>query len=718
MIRISGRDQPEATEPELWFWSKLTHLGEPLRLALDLTDLDTGGIGRLELAASFRGLSDQLRPSPAAEDDLPADHTVAVALDGHDLGKATWNGRRVGGFTARRLPTAAWTQGPAELVLQIPRRAGAASDQPIIDVVMLNWIELSYPHDGKVRPGQVELRVDAGAAAAIALSAPAGAAPTVYSDQGSRVRLGGSTAGSAELRLPRGAVSESFWLVEGPLLEPLAVERDELSDWASSDHQADYLMIAHARLLAETQRLAAFHRGRGLTVAVADIQDIYDEFNHGVPHPRALRDFISHARHDWRSPAPRFVLLVGDASWDTHNAIADDALYADWADRQLLTPGQGFRAREMTPYAEGVAWNDRNLVPAVAYRSSDGQAAADDWYVAEDLGNLEPAIAIGRLPVTEPAELAAIIDKTIASTSAPVGPWRRRVLWITNEDATMQQLTDGAVTQLAARGFVPTRVYPRPEEISNAGHQQTILDSFAAGQALVQFTGHGGRFIWRTGPPDPFKNHDLFTLEHLDALAASDRLPVVVSLSCHTAPFDHPSADSIGEKFLRLSHRGALAVIAASWRTLPFVSLVEGLATGLARPGTLGEALVRAKRSIASPDVTAMYNLLGDPALPTPVPQREVALDLLPAAGGEVLLSARLGAESFHGRVLVEWLDGHAASLAHEERAVEGPVASFRVPDLAGVRWASVYFWDEASGVDALGGLDLLDSSPAPTASP
>lgn len=718
MIRLSSRDREPGVEPEFWFWSKLTHLADPLRVPLDLTGLDAGDGGHVEVSASFRGLSERLHAWRRVPDDHPRDHLVTVALAGNELGELTWDGHRMGVFVGQPLLVSALGPGSAQLVFRVPRRPSGTPREPIIDVVMLNWIELSYPHDGVARPGQAKLWVEPSPdATAIELSVPAGSAAAVYSDTGRRVRLGPLAPRGGTLRLPRDTVAENFWLVEGPLLEPSGVELDAPTNWASAEHQADYLMIAHSRLLSATQRLADFHRSRGLAVAVADVQDLYDEFNHGIPHPRALRDFIDRARHGWRSPAPRFVLLVGDASWDPHNAVVDDALYADWVDRQLLAPGDAFRSREITPYEEGPARNDRNLVPAPVYLTPSGQAAADDWYVADDLGDLRPAIAIGRLPVAAPAELEAIVEKSIAWVGARVGPWRRQALWITNEEAVMQLFTDSAASRLATRGFVPTRVYPRPEETSNAGHQQTILDAFAAGQALVQFAGHGGRFIWRTGPPDPFKNHDLLTLDHLDTLTPSHRLPVVVSLSCHTAPFDHPSADSIGEKLLRLPDRGAVAVFAASWRSAPSLPLVEGFVGELARPGTLGEALVRAKQSIAIPDATAMYNLLGDPALPTPGPQREVALAARPAGDDGELLSARLPEGSFQGRVLVEWLDENAVSLGTEERAVEDPFLAFAVPELEGLRWASVYFWDEQSGVDALGGLDLLVSSPS-SASP
>ncbi len=79
--------------------------------------------------------------------------------------------------------------------------------------------------------------------------------------------------------------------------------------------------------------LADFHRERGLSVEIVDVEDIYEDFNYGIQNPESIRDFISWAYHEWQSPAPRFVLLAGDASWDYKNPIADDSHYADWTYR-------------------------------------------------------------------------------------------------------------------------------------------------------------------------------------------------------------------------------------------------------------------------------------------------------------------------------------------------------------------------------------------------
>ena len=84
---------------------------------------------------------------------------------------------------------------------------------------------------------------------------------------------------------------------EGGLLSPLGVFRDEPSRLKTALRQADYVMVAHERLKKALEPLADFHRRRGLKVAVVDIQDVYDEFNHGILHPRALKDFLSYAYH-------------------------------------------------------------------------------------------------------------------------------------------------------------------------------------------------------------------------------------------------------------------------------------------------------------------------------------------------------------------------------------------------------------------------------------
>ena len=71
-------------------------------------------------------------------------------------------------------------------------------------------------------------------------------------------------------------------------------------------------------------------------------------------------------------------------------------------------------------------------------------------------------------------------------------------------------------------------------EKSNEKHQERLLEAFAEGQLVVHFHGHGGRYIWRTGPTDYKKNRDLFNLDHLDMLEPSSRLQVMLRMTGST----------------------------------------------------------------------------------------------------------------------------------------------------------------------------------------
>ncbi len=51
---------------------------------------------------------------------------------------------------------------------------------------------------------------------------------------------------------------------------------------------------------------------------VVDIEDVYDEFSYGAHSAQALKDFLTRAATNW-TPPPRYVLLVGDASYDPRN---------------------------------------------------------------------------------------------------------------------------------------------------------------------------------------------------------------------------------------------------------------------------------------------------------------------------------------------------------------------------------------------------------------
>ena len=104
---------------------------------------------------------------------------------------------------------------------------------------------------------------------------------------------------------------------------PARITRDTPSWLRSSANGADYVIITHGDFRRASERLAAWRAqddrfGQPLTTAVVDVEDVYDEFSGGLLDPMAIRSFVSFAVHSW-DPAPFFILLVGDGTYDYKN---------------------------------------------------------------------------------------------------------------------------------------------------------------------------------------------------------------------------------------------------------------------------------------------------------------------------------------------------------------------------------------------------------------
>jgi hypothetical protein len=307
-----------------------------------------------------------------------------------------------------------------------------------------------------------------------------------------------------------------------------------------------------------------------------------------------------------------------------------------------------------------------------------------------------------------------MVAKTIDFVANPeLGPWRRNMLFITNESVGFQRRSDALVEELVARGYAPVKVYPQSSEAANKHHTQKIVDLFDRGLNIVHFIGHGGRYIWRTGPPDLKKNHDLFTLDHLDQLKSTRRLPVVLSLTCYSAPFDHPSADSIGEKLLRLADKGAIAIFAASWRNSPSPAVGRVLVQELSRPGvTIGEAIMKAKMQGRNDLLNQTYNLIGDPAVPAATPMGELRMEVS-RDGDRFEVTGRVEDEELlSGRAVVELTGQEGNVLSGDEIEISGgqfrlAVAAADTAAEATVRGARAYVWNAEAGRDAIGWAEL-----------
>jgi hypothetical protein len=287
-------------------------------------------------------------------------------------------------------------------------------------------------------------------------------------------------------------------------------------------------------------------------------------------------------------------------------------------------------------------------------------------------------------------------------------------MFITDELDSFKKTSDEIASVLGKQGFLADKVYASPKETDNAQHQNAIREGIDEGRLIVHFIGHGGRYIWRTGPPDLHKNADLFTLDDVSSLKDSERLPMVLSMTCYSAPFDNPTEDSIGEKFLREPGKGAIAVFAASWRNSPSATYSKHVISQLLDTGaTIGEAIVRAKKQEPDRTLVEMYNLLGDPAIVLERP-RDAATVVRDRRRWSDGVLVDLGWPRFEGNVRVDWLDAKGGKLASSD--LHANDVRFRLPlptEVASpVEEVRVYAVSPGTGRDAVGGLDFPKEIP------
>lgn len=707
MVHFSA---PGGESPEPRFWVRMSSIDpEPFRHEFRLGRCREGA-KPISLAVELRGWSTASRRSGG----VLSDHRVDLYFNGQLIGFGEWDGRTSHVIEVPEVPEElVKPEALNVLELKVPSRRLTNSPDPLIDMVLLNWIEIRHPppEAGEEFGGSwispnlqrfylsQPLEADAHAAVKVRLTSVRGSAMLVYGNNG--LRFDGSNMevedheGTSLYHFYPPAQESVFFVAqsEDSLLPPVGIELERPSGLKETSHQADYIIIAHPRLLEAVEPLADLHRRRGLEVSVVAVDDVYDEFSDSIVHPDAIRDFLKFAYHEWQRPAPRLVLLVGDASWDAE--------------------GIGTVYKDGAPYTPGLPLSHRNLIPTSAFEEGfRGHSASDNFFVSVDGDDYLPDMAIGRFPVVEPEEVEAIVNKSIRyAAEADVGPWRRNILWLSDESPLMQDSSDSIAQLAEEQGFASLKLYPSKDGRVTELTQNPLREALDRGLVLVHFFGHGARYVWRTGAASIENNFDLFTFDDLNELKPTAKMPLVLSMTCWSAPFDHPTADSIGENFIRLAERGAIGFLGASWKVSSNPELSELLIEELTSPGAMiGEAILRAKRRLDKRGLVEKYNLLGDPALELALPTYTLEVTMQDGSGEGWEIVATVPEKGFSGRAIVDWIGDEESVIHTEELKVRDAklTAGYRPADGKDtVKSVRVYVWNEKAGRDCIGVLDL-----------
>lgn len=631
----------------------------PLRsLTLALPAAAPGGVATLKvrmLGELIGGNTSGLHRTRLSVNSLQVDEAdwdgVVVFTQGEDNGAVTFPASQLSDSTT------------VEVELPLTRLDGGV---PLTtDLVALDWVEVAYERlftaAGNTLlftvPNQdATITVDgltSGDAMVYETTEASGGVVAPLHLAGAQVTGTGSFQVTFELAAADGVGgSRSFAVMAGAGLQPApdAVSvRPPTLDLSSGG--ADWLLIGPDDFLdlspaSGLSSLVSLRQSQGLQTSVVPLAAVYDQFSFGVTEPQAIRDFIAWSLAQW-SPAPAFVVLVGDASFDYKNNF------------QHAVP----RSILPTYMASKVS------SPELTYFSMDNKYAA--VLGADDV----PDVLLGRLPVHDFTEAESLFTKLADYGAIAPGPaWTRRGLFLSDAESggfefTLRLPIDRYIDRPENPGVLdPTGPCFSTGNCRNdqagAGEQfatasmqalisrnpgapltslseimrQWIKDGLDAGAAVTHYNGHGGFQSWgrdveiyRTRSADP---------DDVDDLTNGAMPTFLININCITGGFHADSSTtavndlsySLAEDMLVTSGRGAIGVLAPSHLT--FISLLGVAANAIwdrllgdERGRLLGELNLALR--LAFSDAGAITDLrsfafLGDPAtrlvLPDPEP--------------------------------------------------------------------------------------------------
>jgi len=455
---------------------------------------------------------------------------------------------------------------------------------------------------------------------------------------------GGGFAMAVPTSAPISKTQRLLYATATPAESPAAITLNQPSTLNRNTNAADFLIITTNSLRTSLAPLVTARQAQ-MSVAVVDVDDVYDEFGYGVHGPQAVRDFLARANSVWATK-PKYVIFAGDASYDPRN------------------------------YASG---GNFDLVPTKLVDATYNETASDDW-LADFNDDGIADIPVGRLPVRTPADMDLIVSKIVNF----VPPVQQKAMLVADDPTGYYfnfEDSNDEVAQLLPAGMPVQKSYRRLEikvltgttntnsgsttvtgsgtlfttevQVGNAiakpdgvrlgtvasigsntsltltgnalstyggsyGKQDNatatarIIAGFNEGRAIVNYSGHGNVDVW-TGA-------SIFRSSHALALTNGfDKLPLVVVMDCLNGYFHDPNLLSLSEAFMKAPQGGAVAAFASSGLTLPdgqhymsqqFYTLLYG-----AQPIALGDAIKIAKGATVDIDVRRTWIFFGDPSM-------------------------------------------------------------------------------------------------------
>ena len=318
----------------------------------------------------------------------------------------------------------------------------------------------------------------------------------------------------------------------------------------------DLIIVTHPDFLQESERLAQFRRDHdNLRVVVATTEQIFNEFSSGAQDVAAIRDFVKmfYDRSNGTNDQPRYLLLMGDGSYDPKSRIGGNTNYIP------------------------TFQSDNSISLISSYTSDDFFGMLDD-----NEGSLSSSdlidIGIGRIPVRDATSARLMVDKIItyetpgtindqtfcAGTNATrFGDWRNTLCFVADDQDSNLHFHQSERIANTFQSNEP--VYNIDKIVSDAYKQQStpggqrypevndaIDKRIEKGVFLMNYTGHGGELGWAA--------EAILNINMINGWNNINSLPAFITATCEFSRYDDPKRTSAGELVLLNSNGGGICL--------------------------------------------------------------------------------------------------------------------------------------------------------------
>lgn len=591
-----------------WFWAEVSS-NQMATTPFYLAYPDTTNIQPLTLVAAFHGIThlDGVNGSP----NVPNEHQAELFINQTHVLSSTWDSQQlniVNVGASANIPQNVLHHGANNFQIY-----DANSGDIAVAAFAFNWVELRYQRLYVADKDYIKFSIPDNAQAGyynFLIQNFQNSSISVYRLNVSKIsditikylnNQGASQGYVALFQAYAQSPDDQFIAVsDNGKLKPVKIEQVPDAGLSSYDYSADYIIISSRELDDVTQQkqdpsnpvnqLASWYNSHGTKTLVVDDVQAYDDFNYGVKSPYAIKSFISYAYHNW-SAAPKYVLLVGNGTWNTKNG--GDA---------------------------------SNLIPVMMMQTyTFGATAADNFYACVDGDDPIPDVAVGRIPASTTDQVKVAINKILSYYSNSSFGWQNTALLIAGEENTFHIQTDSIVHSMLPPNLFVKRLYTSIQnpavDVKYYGVTQNLIDYFNQGALLVNYMGHGGGAIWA--------DNGILTNDEVTNLSNSGKYPFVASMTCFTGAFDGQSGTPLSSTLLFAQNKGAVSVLASSglgWLYNDFFldgELIPAIFDSLNTDLTTGFDIILAKAQYYAsyffwPQSITMlnqYTLIGDPAL-------------------------------------------------------------------------------------------------------